>query len=312
MQKHKRFDWIISSMFKVMFFNFGGNIAAVAVIFILTLVLAVPYVLSVMAMDLNLGYPFADLSISNRASTIVSCALLYLGTMVIVPALSAGYFAPKTADYLTGQKRDKQERLSIVLNSFGRVTGATLSQFLILLIPLAISFAFVYPLFDDISMTNVLYQNDMIITIALIGVFANIVLWLLQLLTLFVRHIAFFEDIRGFQAISRSFHLIASQNFWPTLGELIVIWMIVSAGTYILLIPVVLIAILVVSIVEALSIASTVAIVVVYSLLGAAGLAMLVFINGLGYTGYEAAVTCLYFNARARTEGIPIPGTEDE
>ena len=312
MQKHKKFGWATTNMFKVMFSKFGQNLSAAAALFGISLLLTLPYILSFTSLSFSFGYPFWQINTLKSVSLALSVLLMLGGSNIIVPALSAGYFAPKTADYLSGVSRDKAERRQIIKNSFGRVAGASACQALFLLIPIAAAFGAILPAFSGTSVDNAIYQYGKIGVLIAVYILAILVTVILSLMTMFSRQVAFFENVKGFRAVYRSFRLIISKNFWPTFGEWIVISMILSMGTYMFMLPIALIAIPAITMTAMLSTMSVAVMAIVYSLIGIVVLAIFVFVFALGMTGSEAAVCCLYFNARARTEDVAIPGSETE
>ena len=300
---HKKFGWALSGAFKTLFNEFGKNILAALLIVLIYMLFMVPFIVSFVVMNTGAGFLLMNSTTSDIISTVLGTILVFAGGGILIPSLSTGYFAPKTVDVLEDVLREKGERKRIMFKSLGRILPAAFFQALLIYIP-SIAFQFVpFWIFNEVPLSNIFYQSGRI-GLLIVGYLAFLVIMVvLEVFVLFTRQAALFEEeAAGFRAVIRSMKLMAKKNFWPSLGEFALAYLAIMTAVYILVLPATFLLVLAVMAVSASGFPVILAI-----LAGIILMAFFLFATAVSMVLMESLTCHLYLNARARSEGIPIP-----
>jgi len=302
---HKKFGWAFSGGFKTFFNQFGQNISVAMGLVIFVFIFMVPYVASIFNLAWDFNYSL-NIPTPKLIGLGLSILLLLVVSSFIYPALLTGYFAPKSVDVLEQKQRTKKERIGIMFSSFKKIFPATFLKALVILIPLLGYYLFFFLRVDDTLWVTVAYDIGSIVGVMAVYISVMIVSYFLSYIFLFANQVAFFEEKTGWQSLKRSVNLtLKNKNFWPTLGEYVLIYIAVIAMMYILIIPgIILFA---VAWIPFMMYGTLLALLVIA---GIFLFGLLVFASAAMAGVLESSVCLLYLNARARAEGTPIPETQ--
>ena len=319
----KTFGEVFTLIFKIYFKDFWRNLAFGALIAAVCILFFVPYFLGTFSSISLTGYPFTsgstELSVGTWASYLIGLAVL----VVFAPALSYGYFGPKTIDYLEQKSREKGQHLSLAFRLFGRISGANAAYFFSAFLILAPMYYLVYAQGEKLDTMSALYGNYLPFVNYFVLVFSTSLLaQFFNFLQIFTPQTALFEQKRGFSALGKAIKTLFSGNFWETLGYVIVIGLVLYFGTYVISIVVGLLIFLMASLFISFG---TVFDLLLYTnvhltmremiSLGVIGLILVAFISLIGSINMGLSTvfkTLIYFNAKTRSENVPFPSKEED
>ncbi len=298
MQKYLRFDGTVRSMFRVLLYDFKKNFMAIAALSLVFLAGLIPYLIIFSFWDVFLHFPLTTFSGSGEIGPLLMSFLMSIWVFVLMPAAVASYFLPKISNILFDDNRESlnyTQRFIIGLNRFGKLSAASAYRLLIMIIPNAAVAIYGLLLVSGVAWSDLTLRDPKYLYFVLTYIVVLMGTWVFGLLTLFTRQVVFFENEKGFKAVSRSFHLVTGKNFWPTTGRYIVALLTVLAevaiiGTLIFVgyaLPFEL----------PIGIFLFVACSILFSVLEAV-------LFSVAFAEMEIVISGLYFNARARAEGI--------